>query len=134
MKFKFGTHDTYFLPEGNYHAQFSHVAEPQSTPKCEAPLRLTLEVLYPLPDNLPRKVAKTYCTDCDRNNDLIEHLSSALQAEVETLLDEHDMLDAKKLIGRRVDICVEHVQTDGYDKPFIKLAGMFPAGTFKLKE
>jgi hypothetical protein len=134
MKFKFGTHDAYFLPEGNYHAQFSQVAEPAPNPKCETPLRLTLDVLYPLPDNLPRKVAKTYCADCDRNNELINHLSSALQAEVEALLDEHDMLDAKKLIGRRVDITVEHVQTDGYDKPFIKLAEMFPAGTFKLKE
>ena len=134
MKFKFGIHDTYFLPEGNYHAEFSLVAEPAANPKCEAPLRLTLDVLYPLPDNLPRKVAKTDCTDCDKNNDLINHLSSALQAEVEAFLDEDEMLDAKKLIGRRVDITVEHVQTDGYDKPFVKLAGMFPAGTFKLKE
>ena len=134
MKFKFNGYDAYSLPVGNYHTQFSQVAEPASNPRCEAPLRLTLDVLYPLPDNLPRKVAKTYCTDCDKNAELIKHLSAALPAEVETLVDEHQMLDAKKLIGRRVDITVEHVQTDGYDKPFIKLAGMFPSGTFKLKE
>ena len=133
MKFKFNGYDPYYLPVGNYYAEFSHVAEPASNPRCEAPLRLTLDVLYPLPDNLPRKVAKTYCTDCDKNAELINHLSSALSAELENFLDEHDMLDAKKLIGRRVDITVAHVQTDGYEKPFVKLAGMFPAGTFKLK-
>jgi hypothetical protein len=134
MKFKFNNHDPYDLDIGNYHAQFTLATEPAANPNCDAPLRLTLEVLYPLPDKLPRRVGKTYCTDCDKNAELINHLSSALSPELDNLLDEHDMLDAKKLIGRRVDITVEHVQTDGYEKPFVKLAGMFPAGTFKLKE
>ena len=59
MKFKFNSYDPYDLDVGNYHAQFTLVTEPAANLKCDAPLRLTLEVLYPLPDKLPRRVGKT---------------------------------------------------------------------------
>jgi hypothetical protein len=48
MKFKFNSYDPYDLDVGNYHAQFTLVTEPAANLKCDAPLRLTLEVLYPL--------------------------------------------------------------------------------------
>jgi hypothetical protein len=134
MKFKFQSHDAYYLPEGNYHAEFMKPADAKSTPYCKSPIRLTLEVLYPLPEKLAQRVGRNYCTDCDKNGELLEHLSSAFGSEVESFIDENEDFDADKLTGRRVDISVTHVQTDSYTKPFVKLTAMYPAGTFKLKE
>lgn len=124
--------DTYDLPEGRYRAVLSSARTLlKSTSRPVQQVRLLFDVSIP---SLKRKnpmAGRTFNFDLSRRSELRCFVESWLGAD---FFSRNTTVDFEQLVGRSADITLIHRHNDGYDRPFVFVESIHPAGTLKLSE
>ena len=128
MKIKLGQNDTFDCPEGKYKATLERVGEPKKriNRPCSAQVRLTFRVKAP--EHKEHLVARTFCADLGYGGELYNFLESWLDGNFDPLLDECREIELNLLVGKDADLLISHYGDAAHDKPFVKIAGIFPSG------
>ena len=124
--------DTYDLPEGRYRAVLSSARTLlKSTNRPVQQLRLLFNVNIP---SLKRKnpmAGRTFNFDLSRRSELRCFVESWLGAD---FFSRNTTVDFEQLVGRSADITLIHRHNDGYDRPYVFIEAIHPAGSLKLTE
>ena len=119
------------VPEGNYRAVLSEEIElDQPKNGCAKLIRLKFDILFPESRTFLYRAGKNYCTDPENSDALIGDLHTLLGDELVNLQDENGEFDLKSLVNREVDIRIEHIHNEKYEKPYVHVAELHAAGKF----
>jgi hypothetical protein len=125
--------DTYDLPEGRYRAVLSSV-RPQWRPHANKPvqqIRLLFAVQIPSLLNKNPMAGRTFNFDLKRGSELRVFVESWLGADI---FSHNTTVDFEQLVGCSADLNLIHRHNDGYDRPYVFVEAIHPAGTLKLTE
>jgi hypothetical protein len=125
--------DTYDLPEGRYRAVLSSV-RPQWKPHANKPVqqvRLLFAVEIPSLKNKNPMAGRTFNFDLKRGSELRCFVESWLGAD---FFSHNTTVDFEQLVGFNADLSLIHRHNDGYDRPYVFIEAIHPAGTLKLTE
>jgi hypothetical protein len=74
-------------------------------------------------------VGKTFYADLRRGSELSSYLDNWLDGDFEKLMDDDYNIDLDLLVNRKADLIITHgLQADPHSYPFVKIAGIVPAG------
>ena len=129
MKLKVGLNDIYDCPEGKCKAVLERVGEPKKRihKPCASQVRYTFRVRTT--ENKEYLVARTFCADLAFGSELYQFLDSWLDSKFDPLLDSDREMDLNLLVGKEANLLISHWADGSRDKPFVKIAGIFPVGT-----
>ena len=124
--------DTYDLPEGRYRAALSSARTLlKSTRRPVQQVRLLFNVHIPSLKNKTPMAGRTFNFDLSRRSELRCFVESWLGAD---FFSRNTTVDFEQLVGRSADIALIHRHNDGYDRPYVFIEAIHPAGTLKLTE
>jgi hypothetical protein len=124
--------DTYDLPEGRYRAALSSARTLlKSTSRPVQQVRLLFNVNIPSLKNKNPMAGRTFNFDLSRRSELRCFVESWLGAD---FFSRNTTVDFEQLVGRSADITLIHRHNDGYDRPYVFIEAIYPAGTLKLTE
>ena len=124
--------DTYDLPEGRYRAVLNSarmLLKAANRPVQQ--VRLLFTVSIPSLVNKKPMAGRTFNFDLGRRSELRGSLESWLGGE---WFANNTTVDFEQLIGRSADLNLIHRHNDGYDRPFVNIEAIHPAGSLKLTE
>jgi hypothetical protein len=129
MKLKLGLNDTFDCPEGKFKGVLERVAEPKKriNKPCASQVRYTFRVRTT--ESKEYLVARTFCADLSFGSELYSFLDSWLDGKFEPFLDSSGEVDLNLLLGKEANLLIGHWADGSRDKPFVKIAGIFPVGT-----
>jgi hypothetical protein len=125
--------DIYDLPEGRYRAVLSSVRT-QTKPTTSRPveqIRLLFAVNIPSLKHKNPKAGRTFNFDLKRGSELRVVVESWLGAD---WFNRNTTVDFEALVGRAADLNLIHRHNDGYDRPYVFIEAIHPAGSLKLTE
>ena len=125
--------DTYDLPEGRYRAVLSSV-RPQWKPHANKPvqqIRLLFAVEVPSLLNKNPMAGRTFNFDLKRGSELRCFIECWLGAD---FFSRNTTVDFERLVGCSADLNLIHRHNDGYDRPYVFIEIIQPAGSLKLTE
>lgn len=128
LKLKLGTNDAFDCPEGKYRAVLETIGAPKK--RINRPCQEQVRAMFRVKDS-PGKghlVARTFCADLSYGSELYNFVESWLDGNFEALLNDSRELDLNLLLGREADLLITHWDDGAHDKPFVKIAGIFPPG------
>ena len=124
--------DTYDLPEGRYRAVLSSARTLlKSTSRPVQQVRLLFNVNIPSLKHKNAMAGRTFNFDLGRRSELRCFVESWLGADH---FSRNSTVDFEQLIGRAADLTLIHRHNDGYDRPYVFIEAIHPAGTLKLTE
>ena len=124
--------DTYDLPEGRYRAALSSARTLlKSTSRPVQQVRLLFNVNIPSLKHKNPMAGRTFNFDLSRRSELRCFVESWLGAD---FFSRNTTIDFEQLIGRAADLTLIHRHNDGYDRPYVFIEAIHPAGTLKLTE
>ena len=124
--------DTYDLPEGRYRAVLSSARTLlKGTNRPVQQLRLLFAVSIPSLVNKNPMAGRTFNFDLGRRSELRGFLESWLGAES---FANSTTVDFEQLVGCAADVNLIHRHNDGYNRPFVFIEAIHPAGSLKLTE
>ena len=124
--------DTYDLPEGRYRAALSSARTLlKSTSRPVQQVRLLFNVNIPSLKNKNPMAGRTFNFDLNRRSELRCFVESWLGADY---FSRNTTVDFEQLVGRSTDITLIHRHNDGYDRPYVFIEAIHPAGSLKLTE
>jgi hypothetical protein len=125
--------DTYDLPEGRYRAVLTSARTLLKTTNHRPvqQVRLLFAVQIPSLKNKSPMAGRTFNFDLGRRSELRGFLEGWLGADH---FSRNSTVDFDQLIGRAADLTLIHRHNDGYDRPYVFVEAIHPAGTLKLTE
>jgi len=124
--------DTYDLPEGRYRAVLSSARTLlKPTSRTTQQVRLLFNVNIPSLKNKNPMAGRTFNFDLSRRSELRCFIESWLGAE---FFSRNTTVDFEQLIGRSADLDIIHRHNDGYERPYVFIEAIRPAGSLKLTE
>ena len=124
--------DTYDLPEGRYRAALSSARTLlKSTSRPVQQVRLLFNVNIPSLKHKNPMAGRTFNFDLSRRSELRCFVESWLGAD---FFSRNTTVDFEQLIGRAADLTLIHRHNDGYDRPYVFIEAIHPAGSLKLTE
>ena len=128
MKLKLGNDDIFQCPEGRFTATLELADEPNKRINRGCAKQIRLRFRVKTPDGKEYLVGKTYCADLAYGSELYNDLESWLDGSFDSVLDENQEIDLDLFINKKADVLITHFNDGKHDKPFVKIAGIFPAG------
>ncbi len=127
LKLKLGTNDLFDCPEGKYRALLETIGAPKK--RINRPCQEQVRTIFRVKHSTGKEylVGRTFCADLSYGGELYNFVESWLDGNFEALLDDNRELDLHLLLGREADLLITH-WGDGREKPFVKIAGIFPPG------
>lgn len=124
--------DTYDLPEGRFRAQLSSARTLlKQTSRPVQQVRLLFAVNISSLKNKNPMAGRTFNFDLSRRSELRCFIESWLGAD---LFNRNNKIDFEQLVGRSADITLIHRHNDGYERPYVFIESIHPAGSLKLTE
>ena len=124
--------DTYDLPEGRYRAVLSSARTLlKSTRRPVQQVRLLFTVNIPSLLNKNPMAGRTFNFDLSRRSELRCFVVSWLGAD---FFSRNTTVDFEQLVGCCADLNLIHRHNDGYDRPYVFIEAIHPAGSLKLTE
>ncbi len=126
--------DCYDLPKGRYNAVLSNVRvkpHPTTNRSDQQQIRLLFAVSIPSMRNKNPMAGRTFNLDLKRGSDLRMFIENWLGVE---WFNTNTAVDFEQLVGRSADITLNHLHHDGYQRPFVNIEAIHPAGTLTLSE
>lgn len=126
--------DTYHLPAGRYQAVLIGArVKPNPSPNRsdQQQIRLLFAVHIPAIRDKNPMAGRSFNLDLKRGSDLRTFLDSWLGTDYTT---SHSSIDFEKLIGHSADLSLTHHQNHSFDRPFVNIEAIHPAGTLSLTE
>ena len=125
MKIQIPKTPSFDVPEGDYRARITDVVD---VDRCSKLIRMKFEIVSPVNKQFQYLAGKNYCADSKESDSLIEAVRLFLGDKLPDLQDENGEFDPKSLVNMEVDIRIEHIHNDNYDKPFVHVAEIHPPG------
>ena len=125
--------DTYDLPEGRYRAVLTSARTllKTTTNRPVQQVRLLFAVQIPSLKNKNAMAGRSFNFDLSRRSELRCFVESWLGAD---FFSHNTTVDFEQLVGRSADIALIHRHNDGYDRPYVFIEAIHPAGSLKLTE
>ena len=125
--------DTYDLPEGRYRAVLTSTRTllKTTTNRPVQQIRLLFAVEVPSLKNKNPMAGRTFNFDLSRRSELRCFVESWLGAD---FFSRNTTVDFEQLVGFNADLSLIHRHNDGYDRPYVFIEAIHPAGTLKLTE
>ena len=128
MKIKMNNHNIFMCPEG----RFSAILEAAESPNkrinrpCAEQVRLRFRVTAP--DGAEYLVGKTYCADLGWGTEFYNDLEGWIDGNFEDYINEAGEIDLDMFLHKKADLVITHFKDGKHEKPFVKIAGIFPEG------
>jgi hypothetical protein len=125
--------DTYDLPEGRYRAVLTSTRTllKTTTNRPVQQVRLLFAVQIPSLKNKNPMAGRTFNFDLSRRSELRGFLEGWLGADH---FSRNSTVDFDALIGQPADLTLTHLHNDGFDRPYVLIEAIHPAGTLRLTE
>jgi len=121
-------HDIFLCPEGRYTAILEAADEPNKriNRPCKEQVRLRFRVTTT--DGIEYLVGKTYCADLCYGTELYNDLETWIDGNFEDFLNDDGEIDLDLFLNKKADVLITHFVDGKHEKPFVKIAGIFPPG------
>jgi len=122
-------HDIFNCPEGRFKAVLEAAEQPNKriNRPCAEQVRLRFRVTTS--DGREYLVGKTYCADLCWGTELYSDLDSWTDGNFDEFLNDDGEIDLDLFINKKADLVITHFVDGKYEKPFVKIAEIFPPGT-----